>query len=542
MDGRTARTKDSRVVLGRGRLLVVAAYALAALLPLALLLYLSYLQAKDDRLREYRAQAEGLIRWNEKALAGIEDALMELVAAYDGSCSLPFVHDLASTAFRVGAISALRVVRDGYVVCGQTGPVEPPAPVSEAFRTPPGEDFFFRFSGYSERADLALSSLDLKLDSQTWISALIDPNYFLLPFSAGPAPEQIEIALLQPDGGVFAGSSTLNGIDPARPFQLWQGDAVIVVRSPLLPFAVALRASNHWLTEHWWDILPYFAGIGLLLSVFFFAATAAVLRRNLTLERQLRRALKRREFFLEYLPVFALDTRRCIGAEALIRWRHPFQGVIPPDYFIPMAEGTGLIEPMTDWVIAQAAQDLTQILAGAPDFYVSVNLAPRSLLSSHVIVTAERVSAATGISLTRFMFELTERDLIDQAAATVKQTLAELRRLGAAIALDDFGIGYSNFAYFQSFELDALKIDRQFVGAIGHAGVKPQLLDGIVGLARTLDLDVIAEGVETEEQAACLRRLGIRHAQGWLFSKSIPLPDLIALLARGDQPAERGAG
>lgn len=246
---------------------------------------------------------------------------------------------------------------------------------------------------------------------------------------------------------------------------------------------------------------------------------------RLELDRDLRRALRRNQLVLHYQPTVELDSGRIVGAEALLRWHHPSRGLVPPGRFVGLAEETGLIVPIGGWILETAcAQAVAWAAAGGPAS-VAVNVSPRQLHRSDLVATVRNALAASGLLPDRLVLELTESSLledVDSAAAT----LAALKTIGVRIALDDFGTGYASVAHLNRLPLDLVKIDRAFVQRIGRSFRDEAIVRAIQGLADTLGLDVVAEGVEERAQLAFLRSCGCRHAQGYLFGRPAPAEEL----------------
>ncbi len=250
--------------------------------------------------------------------------------------------------------------------------------------------------------------------------------------------------------------------------------------------------------------------------------------------RQLRRALRRDDgLTLVYQPIIDLQTTRCVGAEALVRWTDERGRPVPPDVFVPMAEEHGLIHQLTARVIRLAGRELTGFLRAHPDFTLCLNIAAEDLTAGMLERDLETHLLSKGIRPEQVVIELTERRLADETSGRV--VLERLHDRGHGIAVDDFGTGYSSLAALRSLPFTELKIDRGFVQAIRERAIHASLLPQIVDIAHSHDLRVIAEGVETENEAAVLRALGVPLAQGWLYSKALPAADLAAYVARAGQ-------
>ncbi|MCU1380232.1 MAG: hypothetical protein JWN29_3215 [Acidimicrobiales bacterium] len=251
------------------------------------------------------------------------------------------------------------------------------------------------------------------------------------------------------------------------------------------------------------------------LEVFEDGMREAVLGR-LALKVDLRRALEAEEFVAYYQPVVSLSTGRMVGAEALVRWNHPERGVLAPDEFIELAEESGVIVGIGHVILAQACADAA---TWPGSLGVSVNLSPRQLQHEKLIDDVAEILDVTGLNPSRLTLEITETVLVADPMAAAR-VLGALKALGVSIALDDFGTGYSSLSYLNRFPVDTLKIDKSFVDALGEGGGNEKvLLQAIIGLGRTLELRVVAEGIEQPEQRDSLQALGCGLGQGYLFAR-----------------------
>ncbi len=257
--------------------------------------------------------------------------------------------------------------------------------------------------------------------------------------------------------------------------------------------------------------------------------------RRLEVERELRGALEREELELHYQPLVALRSGAITGFEALVRWRHPERGLLDPGDFVPVAEDSGLIEPIGRWVQERACRQVLAWHELRPDerpFDVSVNLSARQVTNRDLPAALAEILGGAGLDPVHLRLEITESALVEESA-TVTGTLGALSELGVGLVLDDFGTGYSSLAYLNRFPFDGLKIDRSFVEALGVEQERTAIVEAIIGMARALSLDVIAEGVENEPQVSELRRLDCDYAQGHLFSRALPAEKISAMLSEG---------
>jgi diguanylate cyclase (GGDEF)-like protein len=263
--------------------------------------------------------------------------------------------------------------------------------------------------------------------------------------------------------------------------------------------------------------------------------------RRLNMESELRRALERDELRLVYQPKVRVQTGRGSAAEALVRWMHPERGMVGPVEFIPVAEETGLIVPLGEWVLRAVCEQIAGWHAqGLRVPRISVNVSGVQFRTQQLTRTVAGILSATGVDARYIALELTESALMDDAPTNVR-TLHELKELGLALAIDDFGTGYSSLSYLKRFPLDELKIDRSFISGVDTDPDNHAIVAAIIGLAHGLGLTVVAEGVETQAQLAVLKLRGCDECQGFLFSKPI-LPDLFTqLLGRTPPPQARAA-
>jgi len=243
----------------------------------------------------------------------------------------------------------------------------------------------------------------------------------------------------------------------------------------------------------------------------------------LQLETDLRHAVERNEITAHYQPIVSLATGEVTGFEALARWQHPQRGLILPDAFIPLAEETGLILPLGRALLREACRQVAQL--EDTRLTVSVNLSPRQLGDDGLLATIDEVLVTTAFPANRLKLEITESAIMGNADAAIA-VLLELRARGVEIQIDDFGTGYSSLSYLQKLPVDTLKIDRSFVSRIDEPGEKAEIVESIIALARSLDLEVIAEGIENERQLARLRTLRCDLGQGYLLAKPMPAEDL----------------
>jgi diguanylate cyclase (GGDEF)-like protein len=249
--------------------------------------------------------------------------------------------------------------------------------------------------------------------------------------------------------------------------------------------------------------------------------------RRSALEIDLREAIWGDQLDVHYQPVVDIVSRRVVSVEALARWDHPTRGQIPPTEFIPVAEQTGLIVELGNWIMLRACRDATQMPA---DIKVAINLSPVQFAKSNIVEWASFALADSGLPAERLEFEITEGVLLEDTERNLN-SLRELKAMDISIALDDFGVGYSSLAYLTKFPFDKVKIDKSFIDALDRTETSA-VISSIVELANSLNLAILAEGIETEEQRKRVRSLGIKFGQGFLFAEPVPLDRLVFNLTR----------
>ncbi len=263
---------------------------------------------------------------------------------------------------------------------------------------------------------------------------------------------------------------------------------------------------------------------------FFEQAMDAELQTRRTLELDMRRAIIENEFELYYQPLVYVGSRAVSGFEALIRWHHPTQGMVSPTVFIPIAEETGLIVPLGQWILRQACLDA---MAWPINIKVAVNLSSVQFMDRHLVDTVKDALKLTKMPARQLELEITETVLLRDCEATLTQ-LHQLRALGARISMDDFGTGYSSMSYLRSFPFDKIKIDQSFIRDLPDNLESIAIVRAVIGLSNSLGMTVTAEGVEREEQAAQLTREACTELPGYLFSEPLraaEIPDLLERLA-----------
>jgi sensor c-di-GMP phosphodiesterase-like protein len=293
--------------------------------------------------------------------------------------------------------------------------------------------------------------------------------------------------------------------------------------------AMPLKDINDDLVSFIQILIPLAMVVGISLGGIFIYMQ----RTRYSTKSAILRALANNEFYLEYQPIMNLQNKLCVGAEALIRWKTPDNNFISPDTFIPAAEASGVICQITQRVFELVAKDMHTALNMHKNFHVGINISSHDIRSGELLPMIEHLKKSTGAQGRQILIEVTERGFLDDDEALT--TIKNIRACGVMVAIDDFGTGYSSLSYLTKFQLDYLKIDKAFVDSVGTDAVTSHVAFHIIEMAKTLQLDMVAEGVETEQQAQILRERGVKYVQGWLFSKSLKRKEFYSYLEKHTQ-------
>jgi diguanylate cyclase (GGDEF)-like protein len=282
------------------------------------------------------------------------------------------------------------------------------------------------------------------------------------------------------------------------------------------------------------DIAMYRAKAAGRDTVCFFSPDMqSAAKQRLELEGELRHALDRGEFLLHFQPQVQIATGRILGAESLLRWVHPQRGILSPALFIPVLEESGLILPTGDWVLRAACQTASLLARSHPDLKIAVNVSPRQLHQSTFPQRLRAILADSGVAPEAVELEITESAVIQDVDDTVA-AMSALKDLGVRFSLDDFGTGYSSLSYVKRLPLDTLKIDRAFIRDCTTDPNDAAIVRAIIAMAGSLELDVVAEGIEHEAQLRFLQGLGCAAYQGFLFSPPLPEAQFLAVVRGGE--------
>jgi EAL domain-containing protein (putative c-di-GMP-specific phosphodiesterase class I) len=352
----------------------------------------------------------------------------------------------------------------------------------------------------------ALSGIDALHLRQTLFSSTLD--FHLAYFSLGKVWLDQNGALLHSD--------------PTK-----QLVAIESAKSDFFPYSIAVGFSYSSLPEAFWHEKKFYILLILLIQLSFLVYYWWHTTRPESLDEELKRAIKKEEFVPYAQAVVNAKTREIEGVEILMRWSHPIQGVVRPDLFIPQAEESGLIVPMTRLLLKETAKQLCVYSSHlTKPFHVGVNISPQHCREMDLASECKEFIQTVNQENIMLVLELTEREVLDFSEST-EMLFSTIKNLGCKIAIDDFGTGHSSLANLQKFQVNYIKIDQMFVQGVGNNPISKHLVESTIELANRLSLEIVAEGVETEYQQEYLTNHHVKYLQGFLFSKPIPLKEFL---------------
>jgi sensor c-di-GMP phosphodiesterase-like protein len=514
---------------GLAALLVVVVLA-AALAPAAAGFILAQRSLRLDETERLSRVADAALARAEEVTRSLSSALAEIARVAGEPCTASYLTELRRIALMHRQVrDAGAYGNDGRLQCSSLrGAHGPEAASPDAERLPPpdwrGSD---GLSAWFGPLHLPGGETSLVLGrSGSYVAA--DPAAYVDGTASG-------LGIINTQASRVI--ATTPSADPSRLLALYRrpDDGVrcttpyVVRRSTSMPLAVVVSAPRQALPERIRS-LPWgwlFGGVATGIALACWVAYLIVQR--MSPRGQLTDAVRRHEFIVAYQPIVDLATRRCVGAEALVRWKH-HDRIVRPDDFIPLAEHGGLIQAITDQVLDTVLLELGEFLTRYREYYVSINLSAIDLTTPRFLDNLRPAVAEQGVKPDQIRIEATERGFLDAEAA--KEVISAFREAGHPVYIDDFGTGYSSLSHLQNFRVDGLKIDKSFVDTIGQDAASSSVASHIIEMAATLEVQVVAEGIEREEQAIYLHARGAQFGQGWLFSPPLTAAEFIRYAGR----------
>jgi len=484
--------------------------------------WITWSLAISDEKAILTATAERVMMRVDRATADAQRLFDELSSARLEPCSQAHINTMRRMVFNTRTVEEIGYFENGRLACTSWGVIE----TVVDFREP---DFVTREGlGVTLNVWPALPGGAAKLAlNRGSYNVLVDPLRFVDVLTE----QQIRMGVAAANGLIVVQSDeaplALLAQLAHAPQSYPEGDvAFSIVRSNDWT-AIALERQPSFfstLRREQLILLPISLVIaGLIVSVVIWQS-----RQRLSLHAEITNAIRREEFEVHYQPIVEISSGRCVGAEALVRWRRPDGSWIRPDLFIPVAEETGLVGDITRMVIKHVGTDLGGTLAGDTSLHIAVNLAPQDLKTDAILTSLDALTSSHAIAPNQIWLEVTERGIMDYDAA--RETIFQARKAGYRLSIDDFGTGYSSLKHLQQIDFDALKIDKSFVDTIGVPSAKSAVIYHIIEMAKALDVAIIGEGIERQEQADYLRGNGVAFAQGWLYSRALPAREFKAYL------------
>jgi sensor c-di-GMP phosphodiesterase-like protein len=500
--------------------LVIALGSLSMATPILISLELAWRESVSYEKGRVADYARDAVRRSDEVGDQLEFASQQLSTSRFSPCSAQEVDLMRRLDVGSTYLQAIGRISGNYLLCSSLGTTQPIDLGSPTLVTESG-------SQNRLNAHLPLTGgRPITIVTIGSFAFLLDANLPLDTATEGPdvslglfVPSQLGTAFVAGQGHIRPEWCRTIPKGTAATF-LDNGYVVSVARSAQGDIASVAAAPQTYVTRHLRHFARTFVPLGVLCGCALAWAVVFVSRAQLSLPSLLRTAAKRCEFFVEYQPIVDLQSRRWIGAEALVRW-HRGTLVVGPDSFIPAAEESGIVTSITACVADIVAADLPGMLKLDPAFCVSMNFSAQDLRNEATLNLLSRVLQLTGAGPGNLQVEVTEGGFLHGPQST--ELCRKVRALGVTLAIDDFGTGYSSLARLEVLAPDVLKIDKSFVDTIGTDCATSQVVPHIIQIGHSLRLKLVAEGVETPEQAEFLRLRGVHYAQGWLFGKPMSI-------------------
>ncbi|WP_260922065.1 EAL domain-containing protein [Novosphingobium sp. 9] len=506
----------------RRRIVFIAALlaVLAAILPLVGIAVYSRHRAMDGERMHLREYAGWTLDRTTRNLDMAKAALTSIEREHWSGCTTAQIDRMRQVSINTASVEEIGYFENGRLACTVWGKVDKTILV-EPPQVQLGDGYAFdlgikpRVTGGKPMNVLRFGRYNALMNPAMLVDVLTDTK--------------MTLGVVAPDGHLLAlsgpiSSGLLDRLEHKAGFGR-DGDQLYasVERGGLRAFAVTSYAVVENRTSgEMWTLVP----LGVAVSIVLVGLILWASRLRLSPQTELAIAIRKREFTVCYQPMIDLHSGVCVGGEALVRWRRLDGSLTSPDYFIALAEETGLIDPLTDLVIGQVVADLGDLLRTDRGAHVAINISAADMQSGRFLPVLSRALGAAGIAPSQVWLEATERGFMNAEAA--RATIERARAAGHKVAIDDFGTGFSSLSLLETLPLDALKIDKSFIDAIGTEAATSVVVPHVIEMARELAFDVVAEGVETRIQEDYLRAAGVTYVQGWRYAKALNVYDFKA--------------
>ncbi len=488
---------------------------IGTIIPLLAVLYFAWSFAVVQEKKGLVAIAEHALDRTDKTLLEAAQTLKILTQLKLTPCSKPHIQEIRRLNVNNASIEEIGYFKNGFLACTSWGITEEKVAEVAADRIQSNG------VGFSiNNQPIITNGNPMVVLSYQHYNILINPQRFVDIIMPG----NISLTLMGEDKRIIGTINSPSAEVMASPTsKLDTKNLIIVLKKP--GFIVIVNEPRALLESKLGQQLLLLLPFGLIMAIVIVGLIVWFLRRRLSPLGELAIAVEKKEFVVFYQPIVNLKTQVCVGAEALVKWRRPGGELIQPDLFIPLAEQSGLILPITDQIIDAVIEQMRDLLSADKSLHIAINLSVADIESGRILQVIEKAIAFTGISRHQIWLEATERGFMKVEEA--RKTIFKARKLGYIVAIDDFGTGYSSLSTLQNFPLNILKIDKTFIDRIGSEAVITSVIPHIINMAQTLELDIVAEGIEQSLQADYLMERGVKYGQGWLYAKALPAKDFI---------------
>lgn len=513
------------------KLLTTVLVLIAISLPILIIFKIAHYQSLQTESERVSGIAKDILNRSELTADQVNQAFVKLAAIKDSNpCSAEKLVVMQENDLASSYIQAFGYIADGKLVCSSLFGIN-----SQAFNLGPID--YVSTLGIAMRSNATIPFIKntkfIVLEREGY-AAIINKE---LPVDAVTLHKDASKAIFNPQNKMLISSygyvnkAWINRADSSWESVLEDDDHLIAIsKSHRYQIGAIATLPLSQVNDHTWIIAKSLLPIGVIGGLLLAAAVIYLARVQKELKSVIKSALKKREFYLVYQPIVELSTGKWIGAEALIRWRRPNGEIVRPDLFIPVAEESGIIKQITLHVIELFAQDAQDLFKRYPGFHIGINLSAADLETVSIVESLKDLKARTQAGPQNIMVEVTERGFLK--TETAQKCIEAIRNQDIDVAMDDFGTGYSSLSYLERFDLDYLKIDKSFIDTINSDAATSHVVRHIIEMAKSLELQMIAEGVETEQQADYLSKHGVQFAQGWLFAKPMRFNELMDWLDR----------